>query len=157
MIILGLDPGLATTGFGVIKKERNELRAVDFGAILTPAKNELAFRLQLLSSDLKHLIKKYRPDAAAVEKLFFCKNVKTALDVGHARGVLLLEISHANLPLYEFTPLQVKQAVSGYGRADKTQMQKMAQTILHLKNLPKPDDAADALAIAITLADTNVL
>lgn len=157
MIFLGLDPGLATTGYGVIKKEKNNLRAVEFGAILTPAKTGLAFRLELLSSDLKQIIKKHRPEAVAIEKLFFCKNVKTALDVGHARGVLLLEIARANLPLYEFTPLQVKQAASGYGKASKLQIQKMVQTILHLKNIPKPDDAADALAIAITLANSPSL
>jgi len=154
MIILGIDPGLATTGFGVIKKEEGTLFAVDYGIISTPAKTELAFRLKLISSDLKIIMKKYKPDAVAIEKLFFAKNVKTALDVGQARGVALLEIMSAGLSPYEFTPLQVKQAITGYGQADKKRIQKMVQTILKLKNLPKPDDAADALAMAITLANT---
>lgn len=155
MIILGIDPGLAATGFGVIKKEKNKLTAIDYGIISTPAKTGLIFRLKLISSDLRSIIKKYRPDAMAVEKLFFCKNVKTALDVGHCRGVMLLEAVNGDLPLYEFTPLQVKQALTGYGKADKRQIQKMAQTILKLKNVPKPDDAADALALAITLAHSH--
>ena len=154
MIILGIDPGLATTGFGVIKKEKGILSAIDYGVIRTPAKTELASRLKLISADLKSIIKKYKPEATAIEKLFFAKNVKTALDVGQARGVALLEIMNAGLSPYEFTPLQVKQAITGYGRADKQQIQKMVQTILKLKNIPKPDDAADALAIAITLANT---
>lgn len=154
MIILGIDPGLAATGYGFIKNDSSGLAVLDYGVISTPAKTELPFRLKILSADLKALIKKYKPDAVSVEKLFFCKNVKTALDVGHCRGVILLETMGANLPLYEFTPAQIKQSVTGYGAATKLQMQKMAQTILHLKNLPKPDDAADALGIAITLANS---
>ena len=155
MIILGIDPGLAITGFGVIKKEKNSLTAIDYGIISTPAKTDLIFRLKLISSDLKSIIKKYQPDAVAVEKLFFCKNVKTALDVGHCRGVVLLEAMNGNLSFYEFTPLQVKQALTGYGKADKRQIQKMTQTVLWLKDIPKPDDAADALALAITLAHSH--
>jgi len=154
MIILGIDPGLATTGFGVIEKNKHQLHAVDFGVILTPAKTELAHRLKSISADLKSIIKKYKPDAVGIEKIFFAKNAKTALDVGQARGVALLEIMSAGLSPHEFTPLQVKQAVTGYGRADKKQIQKMVQTILKLKNLPKPDDAADALALAITLSNS---
>lgn len=154
MVILGVDPGLATTGYGVIKKADDKIQMIDYGAISTSAKADFSFRLKLIAADLKNLIKKYKPDAAAVEKLFFCKNVKTALDVGQARGVILLKIMEANIPLYEFTPLQVKQAVSGYGGADKMQIQKMVQTILKLKDLPQPDDAADGLALAITLANS---
>lgn len=154
MVILGIDPGLATTGYGFIKKEGANLTLVDYGIISTPAKAELSFRLKSIDTDLKKIIKKYNPEAIAVEKLFFCKNVKTALDVGHARGIILLGAKESGAPFYEFTPLQVKQAVSGYGAADKAQIQKMVQAILKLKELPRPDDAADALAIAIALADS---
>lgn len=154
MVILGIDPGLATTGYGLLKKEGGNIAFIDYGVISTPAKMEFSFRLKLISEDLKKLIKKYNPAAVSVEKLFFCKNVKTALDVGQARGVILLEAINHALPIYEFTPLQVKQAVSGYGAADKMQIQKMVQAILKLKELPRPDDAADALAIAITLANS---
>jgi crossover junction endodeoxyribonuclease RuvC len=157
MIILGIDPGIATTGFGIIEKTNNKIHAVSFGVILTPAKTGLGTRLQLLSSDLKELIKKYKPDAAGVEKIFFKKNVKTAIDVGHARGVVLLEISNAGIPVSEFTPPEIKLAVSGYGGAEKPQIQKIIQTILKLKSIPKPDDAADALAIALTLANSSIL
>lgn len=154
MIILGIDPGLATTGYGFIKKEGGELRVLDYGIISTPPGADFSFRLKQISQDMKDLIKKYRPSMMSVEKLFFCKNVKTALDVGHSRGIILLEGMNANLPLYEFTPLQVKQAITGYGGADKMQMQKMVQEILKLEELPRPDDAADALALAITLANS---
>ncbi len=166
MIILGVDPGLATTGYGVIEKAepRSELRSttgeggnlslLDYGIISTPAKTEFSFRLKLIGDDLKKIINKYKPEAAAVEKIFFAKNTKTALDVGQARGVILLKIMEADIPVYEFTPLQVKQAVSGYGGADKKQIQKMVQIILKLKELPEPDDAADALAISIALANS---
>lgn len=155
MIILGIDPGLATTGYGFIKKEGSTLEVLDYGIISTQAGVDFSFRLKMLSQDLRELIKKYNPQIISVEKLFFCKNIKTALDVGHARGVVLLEGMNANLKLYEFTPLQVKQAITGYGGADKMQMQKMVQTILKLKDLPRPDDAADALALAITLANSH--
>ncbi|MFC1612336.1 crossover junction endodeoxyribonuclease RuvC [Patescibacteria group bacterium] len=154
MIILGIDPGLATTGYGFIKKEGSTLQTLDYGTILTPANAEFSFRLKLISQDMKRLIGKYNPEVMSVEKIFFCKNVKTALDVGHCRGIILLEGMNANLPLYEFTPLQVKQAITGYGGADKMQIQKMVQAILKLKELPRPDDAADALALAITLANS---
>ena len=154
MIILGIDPGLATTGYGFIKKEVGELQTIDYGVILAPATTELPDRLRQISQDMKTLIKKYTPEVMSVEKLFFCNNVKTAMDVGHCRGVILLEGMNAGLPLYEFTPLQVKQAITGYGGADKMQMQKMVQQILRLKKLPRPDDAADALALAITLSNS---
>lgn len=152
MIILGVDPGLAATGYGIIKKDGGNLALVDYGVIATPAGMELSARLKFIADDFKSLLEKYRPAAVAAEKLFFAKNAKTAMDVGHSRGIILLRTMEAGARIFEFTPLQVKQAVSGYGAADKAQVQKMVQTILKLKELPRPDDAADALAIAITLA-----
>jgi len=154
MIILGIDPGFATIGYGFLRKEGGQLHVLEYGIISTPPDAEFSFRLKLISQDMRDLIKKFSPQAMSVEKLFFCKNVKTALDVGHARGIILLEGMNAGLELHEFTPLQVKQAITGYGAADKMQMQKMVQQILHLHELPRPDDAADALALAITLANS---
>jgi len=149
-IILGIDPGIADTGFGVIKKgPGGSLECLDYGTIKTAAKTELPNRLDIINRELKRLIKKYRPDLVAVEQLYFCKNVKTALVVGHARGVILLTAKQNNLPVVEFTPLQVKQAVSTYGQASKLQVQKMVKILLNLSELPEPDDAADALAVAI--------
>jgi len=149
-IILGIDPGIADTGYGVIKTDKtNRLLCLDYGSIKTPAGTPLQYRLQLLSKSLDKIIKQHQPDVVAMEQLFFCKNVKTALVVGHARGVLMLVIGQNNLPLFEVTPLQVKQAVSSYGKASKLQVQKMVKLILSLKEIPKPDDAADALAVAI--------
>lgn len=148
-IILGIDPGIADTGFGVIKCEGNKLVCLDYGTIKTSAKLDLADRLEILNCELDKIIKKYKPSLIGVEQLFFCKNVKTALIVGHARGVILLTAKQNKTPLCEFTPLQVKQAVSTYGKADKLQVQKMVKMLLSLKEIPKPDDAADALAIAI--------
>lgn len=149
-IILGIDPGIADTGFGIIKKENNgKLSCLAYGSIKTKAKTNLADRLFIIGEELNKIIKKHKPDMVAVEKLFFSKNVKTALIVGEARGVVMLTARQNNLPIEEFTPLQVKQAVSTYGRAGKDQVQKMVKLILNLKEIPKPDDAADALAIAI--------
>jgi len=155
MFILGIDPGLATTGWGVIKKEQNQLSLIAFGVIETAAKKIFSERLKEINQKLKKILTHYRPDAVAVEELFFCKNVKTALLVGQARGVVLLTIIERKLPLYEFTPLEVKQAVTSYGRADKNQVQQMVRILLGLKNIPRPDDAADALAIAITAANST--
>ena len=149
MIILGIDPGIADTGFGIIKKTGNKIGCLGYGSIKTPAKKEIADRLEIINNDLGILIKKHKPDLIAVEQLFFAKNAKTALIVGHARGVVLLTAKQNNIPLTEFTPLQVKQAVTTYGKADKTQVQRMVKLILKLNVLPKPDDAADALAVAI--------
>jgi len=154
-IILGLDPGIADTGVGVIKKDGHKLSCLFYSSIKTSAGLPLADRLAILNIELDKLIKKYQPQIISVEELFFCKNVKTALVVGQARGVLLLTAKQNNLPVVEFTPLQVKQAVSSYGKADKAQVQKMVKLILNLKELPKPDDAADALAIAICAANSN--
>jgi len=149
-IILGIDPGIADTGYGVIKKDgNNNLECITYGSIKTKAHTELSDRLNILNQELNKIIKKYKPEKFAVEELFFCKNVKTALTVGQARGVILLTARQNNLPINEHTPLQVKQAVSAYGKASKLQVQKMVKLILNLKEIPQPDDAADALAVAI--------
>jgi len=150
VIILGLDPGLADTGYGLIKKQGNQIQAIACGSIKTQAKEDFNKRLKEIHLKLQSLIKKYRPDVAAIEQLFFCKNAKTALLVGQARGVCLLTLSQNNLPCHEYTPLQVKQSLTGYGQADKKQVGQMVKIILKLASVPKPDDAADALAIALT-------
>ena len=149
-IILGIDPGIADTGFGVIEKEKGgKIKCLNYGTIKTKAKTPLIDRLEILSEELESIMKKYKPDIVGVEELFFCNNAKTALIVGQARGVVLLTIKKNNAKLVEFTPLQVKQAVSSYGKASKLQVQKMVKTLLDLREIPKPDDAADALAVAI--------
>lgn len=148
-IILGIDPGIADTGYGFIRVDGGNLDCLAYGSIKTPAKEELSQRLQTLYKELSALIKKYKPEKAVIEQLFFNKNVRTALIVGQARGVALLAISSANVPIIEFTPGQIKRAVSTYGKAPKRQVQKMVKLILNLKELPQPDDAADALAAAI--------
>lgn len=149
-IILGIDPGFATTGYAFIKEQNKHQEVLDYGVISTSPKQEFSDRLKYIHQALTTLIKKYKPDAICVEQLFFAKNVKTALNVGQARGVILLTAILNKLPLAEFTPLQVKQAVCGYGQADKCQVQNMVKLLLKLKSIPKPDDAADALAIALT-------
>ncbi|MFH0818512.1 MAG: crossover junction endodeoxyribonuclease RuvC [Patescibacteria group bacterium] len=151
-IILGIDPGLATTGFGIIKYTSHTPTLIDYGAIITKAKTEFSDRLVEIHKQLHDLIEKYQPQAMGCEKLFFCNNAKTAIDVGQARGVILLTAKQHHLNLCEFTPLQVKQSLTGYGQASKQQIQKMVKACLCLKKIPKPDDAADALAIAITCA-----
>ena len=149
-IILGIDPGLADTGYGVIQKKNNgKLICQEYGVVKTSAGEKLGERLETINKKLDKIIKKHKPGLIAVEQLFFCKNVKTALLVGQARGVILLTARQNKIPTVEFTPLQVKQAVSSYGQAEKSQVQKMVKLILNLKELPEPDDAADALAIAI--------
>ncbi|MDD5032073.1 MAG: crossover junction endodeoxyribonuclease RuvC [Patescibacteria group bacterium] len=156
-IILGIDPGLADTGYGIIEKEdRGKLICQEFGVIKTSAKKDMGERLETINKKLDKIIKKYKPRLIAVEQLFFCKNVKTALAVGQARGVILFTARQNKIPTVEFTPLQVKQAVSSYGQAGKLQVQKMVKLLLDLKELPKPDDAADALAIAICAANSNL-
>jgi len=154
-IILGIDPGVATTGYAFIKSQKSQNQVLDFGIISTSAKQEFSDRLQYIHQSLDALIKKFKPTVIAVEQLYFCKNVKTALLVGQARGVILLTAILNKLPLYEFTPLQVKQSVCGYGKADKNQVQHMVKVLLNLKQIPKPDDAADALAIAITYLNSK--
>jgi crossover junction endodeoxyribonuclease RuvC len=155
-IILGVDPGIADTGFGVIEKGAGgKIACVAYGSIKTKAGLPMADRLEILNDELEKIIKKYQPALAAVEELFFQNNVKTAIAVGQARGVILLACRKNKLPIFELTPLQVKQTISGYGQADKAQVQKMVKILLGLKEVPKPDDAADALAIAIS--STNAL
>ena len=148
-IILGIDPGIADTGYGVISEEAGVVSCLTYGSIKTSPKDDLITRLDILYQKLNEVIKKYQPNIAAVEELFFSKNVKTALTVGHARGVILLTFKQNNLKVLEFKPSQVKQGVTCYGAANKKQVQKMVQMLLKLKDLHQPDDAADALAVAI--------
>ncbi len=158
MIIVGFDPGLATLGYGVINKElKRKPEMVDYGIISTPKDLSLPERLLLIEKGVKQIIEKFKPDEIAIEELFFAKNVKTGIDVAHARGVLLLTATKECGKIFEYTPLQIKQALTGYGRADKPQMQKMVKTLLNLKSIPRPDDAADALAVALTHAQTGRL
>jgi len=154
-IMLGIDPGLADTGYGFIIKEGQKLKIITCGSIKTSAKDDFIKRLEIIHQELEKLIKKHKPDVVAVEQLFFCKNVKTALLVGQARGVCLMTISENNLPIFEYTPMQVKQALTSYGKADKKQVGQMVRLLLNLKSVPKPDDAADALAVAITCANST--
>ena len=149
MIIMGIDPGFAITGYGIVKYEGNKFSVIDYGAVTTDAGLPFARRLLILHSELERLITMYKPDAIAIEELFFNKNIKTALNVGHGRGVALLAGARAGIEIFEYTPLQVKQAVVGYGRAEKAQMQQMVKVILNLSKIPKPDDVADALAVAV--------
>ncbi len=156
-ILLGIDPGIADTGYGLVKIEPGKNpQCLAYGSIQTSLRLDLPTRLFELQQKLEAVIKKYKPSAAAIEQLFFNKNTKTALIVGQARGVALLTLKQNNLPIYEFTPGQVKQAVSCYGRADKCQVQRMVKMLLNLKELPRPDDAADALALALALSATNL-
>lgn len=149
MIILGVDPGTAITGYGIIQSDGDELGLIDYGVITTPADWPLPRRLEHIYRALTDLIAKHHPTDAVVEKLFFSKNVRTALSVGQARGVALLAAAQASLAIHEYTPLEIKQAVVGYGRAEKMQIQQMVKMLLQLDFIPQPDDAADALAIAI--------
>lgn len=150
MIVMGIDPGLALMGYGVVESDGYRFRTLDYGVVETKAHTEEPERLLQLWHGLNELLNKYKPDAVSVEELFFNKNVKTAISIGQARGVILLAVKSCGIPLFEYTPLQAKQAVAGYGHADKKQIQFMVKTILGLAEIPKPDDAADALAIAIT-------
>ncbi|MDF2722994.1 MAG: Holliday junction helicase [Paenibacillus sp.] len=147
--VLGIDPGIAIVGFGFIDKQGHKLVPVQFGSIQTEAHTDPAVRLQQVYESTVHLIDTYKPDAMAIEKLFFNKNVTTALTVGQARGVLMLAAVQKSVPIAEYTPLQVKQAIVGYGKAEKRQVQEMVRMFLKLAAAPKPDDVADALAIAI--------
>ena len=149
MRVLGIDPGVATIGFGVIECDRTRSQLVQYGVITTPAGLPLSRRLWQISQDMQELITTFKPDEAAVEELFFSKNITTGIAVAHGRGVLLLELERAGVPVFEYTPMQVKQAVAGYGGADKRQVMLMTQRLLKMKQVPRPDDAADALAIAI--------
>lgn len=157
MIILGIDPGYAIVGYGVIKYENGKMSVIDYGKITTPANIALSKRLKLIYDSMTKLINDYNPDVVAVEELFFNSNVKTAIAVGHARGVIILSAANSKKTIAEFTPLQIKQAVVGYGRADKNQVQQMVKMFLNLKEVPKPDDTADALAVAICYANSSAL
>ncbi len=155
-LALGIDPGTATTGYGLVRLlPDGELVAVSFGILSTPKDATPSARLEMLFNDLNKLLKKYKPETAAVEKLFFSRNVTTAIAVGQARGVVLLALHKAGIEAFEYTPNEVKQAVAGYGSADKRQVQEMVRALLQLDSIPKPDDAADALAIAITHLNTS--
>ncbi len=154
-IILGIDPGTANTGFGIINETNNQVNFIEAGVIKTHSRQPIEQRLKIIHRQLNQLIKKYKPKVVAVEQLFFCRNVKTAMNVGMARGTILLACAQNNLQLVEFTPLQVKQALTGYGQATKKQIQVMVKNRLKLKKIPRPDDLADALAIAICCAQTN--
>ena len=149
MIIMGIDPGIAIVGYGVIEYAGHKATCIDYGAVTTKAHTPLADRLKRVSEGLELLLDRYRPGAVAVEELFFNNNAKTAIAVGQGRGVCLLCAAKRDIPVFEYTPLQVKQAVAGYGRADKQQVQNMVKMLLGLKAIPRPDDAADALAMAI--------
>ena len=150
MLVIGLDPGTAITGYGIVRDdEEGGLQVVDFGVIETPSKLPMPERLLILHQRLAEIINLHRPENGAVEKLFFQKNVKTAISVGQARGVALLALAEKEIPISEYAPMEVKQAVAGYGGADKRQVQLMVKALLNLDELPRPDDAADALAVAI--------
>ena len=149
MIILGIDPGLATTGYGVINAEGSRYKLLDYGVISTAAHTPLETRLKDLYETLLKLIDHYRPDTASVEELFFSTNVKTAMKVSHARGCILLALAQRQIPSFHYTPLQLKSCICGYGQADKKQIQYMVKQLLNLPKVPRPVDAADALALAI--------
>lgn len=156
MIILGLDPGLATMGYGVIEKQKNDNNvALDYGVVLTPKNESLPVRLAMLEEGVNKILDKYKPDEIAVEELFFVKNITTGIPVAHARGVMLLTCIKYCGKLYEYTPNQIKMSLTGYGRADKIQMQQVVTSLLHLSKIPRPDDAADALAVALCHAHTS--
>ncbi|MGN0765497.1 MAG: crossover junction endodeoxyribonuclease RuvC [Christensenellales bacterium] len=157
MRILGIDPGLAIVGYGVIDSEKGAYRPVDCGVINTPKELSLPERLELIYKGMGELIETFKPDQVAIEELFFTKNITTGITVAEARGVILLACKQSGLPMFEYTPNQIKQSLTGYGKADKKQIQFMITRLLGLKAIPKPDDAADALAIALTHAQTNRL
>jgi len=149
MIVLGIDPGVATIGFGVVRAERQKNTLLRYGVITTPAGLPLSRRLWQIDRDMGELISTFSPDEMAVEELFFTKNITTGIAVAHGRGVILLAAEKAGVPVFEYTPMQVKQAVAGYGGADKRQVMLMTRRLLGMKEIPRPDDAADALALAI--------
>lgn len=157
MIILGIDPGLAIVGFGVIDKQKNKTEVIDYGVIRTPKEDTLPIRLEKVYKGMCELIDKYKPEQVAIEELFFNTNITTGIAVAEARGVILLACINKGCRLFEYTPLQIKQALTGNGRADKQQVQYMVKAILRLKAVPKPDDAADGLAAALCHSQTNLL
>ena len=152
MRILGIDPGLAIVGFGLIEAETGKTQMLQYGAVTTPAGLPLAARLVQLERDMEELIAQLRPEAIAVEELFFSNNITTGIAVAHARGIILCTAAKSGIPLFEYTPMQVKQAIVGWGGAEKKQIQQMVKMLLHMEEIAKPDDAADAIAIALTHA-----
>lgn len=150
MIIIGIDPGTAKVGFGIIRKNQDKLECLDYGIIQTESILSTEKRLKKIYLEILSLIKKWKPEVLAIENIYFFKNLKTAMPVSQAKGVILLAASQKKIPIFEITPLQVKTFVTGYGRADKKQVQKMIKILLNLKETPKPDDAADALGVAIS-------
>lgn len=157
MVIIGVDPGYAIVGIGAIELKGSKFRTLDYGAITTEAGEKTTSRLRQIYNGMTFYLNKYKPDCVSIEELFFNSNKTTAIKVAQARGVILLAATNAGIPVYEYTPLQVKQSVTGYGRADKTQVQTMIKMLLHLDKIPKPDDAADALALAICHANSSRL
>jgi len=155
MKILGIDPGYGITGFGLVEAQRSQFRLLNCGAITTPANTEFAWRLEVIYNDMVELLRVAQPDVVAIEELFFGHNVTTGINVAQSRGVILLAIRQAGIPFYEYKPMQVKQAVVGYGNATKHQVQDMTKRLLHLTAMPKPDDAADAIAIALCHARSS--
>lgn len=150
MVILGIDPGIARTGWGLVKKEKNKFTTLGFGCIETPSTSQVQLRLSSIFHSMLEIIGKYNPEAVVIEELFFNTNTKTALIVGQARGVILLSAAEKKIPVFVYTPLQVKMAVTGYGRAEKMQVGKMVKTLLNLTVIPRPDDITDSLAVALT-------
>ena len=149
MYILGIDPGYAIVGYGVVKFEGNKFTPVTYGAITTPANMPFVKRLDIIFNEMTKILNTYKIEAMSIEKLFFNTNTTTAIDVAQARGVIILSAERSNVPIFEYTPLQVKSAVTGYGKAEKKQIREMTRMILGLKSVPKPDDTADALALAV--------
>lgn len=152
MIIMGIDPGLAIVGYGVIRVEKGNVSVIDYGVINTPKNENVPARLHMIYDGMNALFDKYNPDCVALEELFFTKNITTGINVAQARGVILLTCTNRCGRMFEYTPLQIKQAMTGYGKADKKQIQYMVTRMLRLRDIPKPDDAADALAVALTHA-----
>lgn len=155
MVILGIDPGLATLGWGVIDADKGRQRLIEYGCILTTPRQRLPERLKQINDDMRALLLRFQPDEIAFEELFFAKNVTTAFTVGAARGVSIAACAEHTQSLYEYTPMQVKQAIVGYGSAEKHQVQHMVKLLLHMEDIARPDDAADAIAIALTHAATG--
>ena len=155
MRILGIDPGYGTTGFGIVDAQRNNFRLLQYGAITTPPGTDFPLRLQMIYNDMTELLQVAKPDCVAIEELFFGQNVTTGIGVAQSRGVILLAIQQAGVPIYQYKPMQVKQSVVGYGSATKHQVQDMTKRILHLSATPKPDDSADAIAIALCHARSS--
>ncbi|NLY08677.1 MAG: crossover junction endodeoxyribonuclease RuvC [Tissierellia bacterium] len=155
MRVLGIDPGLAIVGYGIIDHVGSQMKVVDYGKIITTPDERFPTRLSGIYHAIKVILERYEPDAVAIEELFFAKNVTTGIQVGHARGVLVLAANEYGVDLYEYTPKQIKQAITGYGAADKKQMQQMTKLLLGLEEVPKPDDVADALAVAIAHGQTG--